>query len=120
MKTTVTELEDSRVRVEAEVPADAVENALNKATRELGKDLRMPGFRRGKIPPPVVLKRFGREVVLDEAVRTSLGRWYVDALQESRIHPIGDPDLNLGDLPGAGEPLTFSFEIGVRPIATLG
>jgi trigger factor len=120
MKTTVTELDDSRVRVEAEVPADAVESALNKATRELGKDLRMPGFRRGKVPPPVVLKRFGREVVLDEAVRNSLGRWYVDALQDSRIHPVGDPDLDLGDLPGAGEPLTFSFEIGVRPKATLG
>ena len=80
----------------------------------------MPGFRKGKIPPAVVLKRFGRETVLDEAVRTSLGRWYVDALDDSGIYPVGDPDLNLGDLPGAGEDLTFTFEIGVRPTATLG
>ena len=120
MKTTVTELEDSRVRVEAEVPVEAVDAALGKATKALGKELRMPGFRRGKVPPPVVLKRFGRAVVLDEAVRASLGRWYMDAVRDSGIHPIGDPDLELGDLPDQGEPLSFHFEIGVRPIARLG
>ena len=120
MKTTVTELEGSRVRVEAEVSADTIETAVNKATRALGKDLRMPGFRKGKVPAPVVLQRFGREVVVDEAVRASLNSWYAEALRESAIHPIGDPELKLEDLPGAGEPLSFSFEIGVRPTATLG
>src|SRR6478752_895288 len=112
MKTTVTELEGSRVRVEAEVSADSIETAVNKATRALGKDLRMPGFRKGKVPPPVVLKRFGREVVLDEAVRGSISAWYVEALRDSAIHPVGDPELSLDELPAAGEPLTFSFEIG--------
>ena len=120
MKTTVTELEGSRVRVEAEVSADAIERAVNKATKELGKSLRLPGFRRGKVPPPVVLKRLGREVVLDEAVRSSLTAWYVEALRVSKIHAIGDPDLNLDDVPAQGEPLRFSFEIGVRPTAKLG
>jgi trigger factor len=120
MKTTVTELPESRVRVEAEVPAAEVEASLTRAAKELGKDLRMPGFRRGKVPPPVIVKRFGREMVLDEAVRGSLGRWYVDAVEESGIHPVGDPDLDLGDLPAHGDPLTFKFEIGVRPVATLG
>ena len=120
MKTTVTELEGSRVRVEAEVSADTIETAVNKATRALGKDLRMPGFRKGKVPAPVVLQRFGREVVVDEAVRASLNSWYSEALRESAIHPIGDPELKLEELPAAGQPLTFSFEIGVRPIATLG
>lgn len=120
MKTTVTELEGSRVRVEAEVSADAIERAVTKATKELGKSLRLPGFRRGKVPPPVILKRLGREVVLDEAVRSSLTAWYVEALRDSGIHAIGDPELNLDDLPAQGEPLTFNFEIGVRPTAKLG
>lgn len=120
MKTTVIELEGSRVRVEAEVSADTIETAVGKATRALGKDLRMPGFRRGKVPPPVVLKRFGREVVLDEAVRASLNSWYVEALRDSAIHPVGEPELKLEELPDHGQPLTFSFEIGVRPTATLG
>jgi len=120
MQTTVTELPESRVRVEAEVSPDEVERSVEQAAKELGKDLRMPGFRRGKIPTPVVIKRFGREAVLDQAVRGSLGRWYVDALEDSKIHPVGDPELDLGDLPGPGEPLKFHFEIGVRPTAKLG
>jgi trigger factor len=82
--------------------------------------MRMPGFRRGKIPTPVVIKRFGREAILDQAVRSALGRWYVQALEASRIHPVGDPDLDLSDLPALGEPLKFRFEIGVRPVAALG
>jgi trigger factor len=62
----------------------------------------------------------GREAILDEAVRGTLGRWYLDAIDDAGIHPVGEPDLNLGDLPGEGEPLTFTVEIGVRPTATLG
>jgi trigger factor len=120
MQTTVTELPESRVRVEAEVSPQEVERSVEQAAKALGKDMKMPGFRAGKIPPAVVVKRFGREAVLDQAVRGSLGKWYVEALEEARIHPVGDPELDLGDLPETGEPLKFQFEIGVRPTATLG
>jgi trigger factor len=121
MKTTVTELPESRVRVEAEVPPEEVERRIEQTARSLGKDLRIPGFRKGKVPAPVVLRRIGREAVLDEAVRSSLGRWYVEAIDASGIAPVGDPDLQMGErLPGQGEPLTFAIEIGVRPTATLG
>ena len=47
----------------------------------------MPGFRKGKVPPPVVIQRIGREAVLDEAVRGALGRWYLDAIDAAGIHP---------------------------------
>jgi trigger factor len=80
----------------------------------------MPGFRKGKVPPPMVIQRVGREYVLDETVRGTLGRWYIEALDASGIHPVGEPDLDLGELPKAGDPLTFTIEIGVRPIAQLG
>jgi trigger factor len=120
VKTTVTELPESRVRVEAEVPPEEIERRVEAAARALGRDMRMPGFRKGKVPPPVVIKRVGREVVLDEAVRGTLGRWYLDAIDAAGIHPVGEPDLDLGDLPPEGESLTFTIEIGVRPTATLG
>jgi trigger factor len=108
------------VRVDAEVPADEVERRVQQAARELGRQLRIPGFRKGKVPPPVVIRRLGRETVLDEALRTALGSWYVDAIDEAGIVPVGSPDLDVGDLPGEGEPLSFSIEIGVRPKAKLG
>jgi trigger factor len=120
VKTTVTELPESRVRVEAEVLPEEVERSVQRAARALGRDLRMPGFRKGKVPPPVVIQRVGRETVVDEAVRGQIGRWYLDAIDAAGIHPVGDPQLDIGDLPAQGEPLTFSIEIGVRPSAKLG
>src|SRR5207247_2509779 len=105
LKTTVTELPESRVRVEAEVPAAEVERRVQDTARRLGRDLKMPGFRKGKVPPPIVIQRVGREYVLDETVRGTLGRWYVEALDASGIHPVGEPDVDLGDLPSPGDPL---------------
>jgi trigger factor len=120
LKTTVEELPESRVRVAAEVPAQEVQRRVTEAAGKMGRDLRMPGFRKGKVPAPVVIQRIGRDAVLDEAVRAALGRWYVEAIDEAGIHPVGEPDVDLGDLPPEGQPLTFTIEIGVRPTATLG
>ena len=118
--TTVTELPESRVRVQAEVAPEEIERRVAQAARALGRSLRVPGFRNGKVPPPVIIKRVGREAVLDEAVRDSLARWYSAAIDDAHIVPIGEPDLDLGDLPGEGESLHFSIEVGVRPTAALG
>jgi trigger factor len=117
---TVTELPESRVRVQAEVPAQEVERRVAQAARGLARNLRVPGFRAGKAPPPIVIQRVGREAVLDEAVRDSIGGWYAAAIDAARIVPVGEPDLDVGDMPREGEPLRFSIEIGVRPRATLG
>ena len=73
LTTTVTELPESRVRVEAEVAPAEVERRMEQAARKLGNQLKIPGFRKGKVPPPVVIRRLGREYVLDEALRESLG-----------------------------------------------
>jgi trigger factor len=120
VSTTVTELPESRVRVQAEVPADEVERRVAQAAKRLGRNIRVPGFRAGKAPPPVIVQRMGRDAVLDEAVRDSIGAWYTAAIDAARIAPVGEPDLDLGDLPAQGQPLTFSIEIGVRPKAELG
>ncbi|CAB4865219.1 unannotated protein [freshwater metagenome] len=117
---TATELEESRVRVEATVPAATIEERLGQVARSLGRDMKMPGFRKGKIPPQVVLQRLGRETVVDEAIRATIGRWYVQAVDATGIRTVGEPELSLGEMPQAGDDWTFSFEIGVRPVATLG
>jgi trigger factor len=120
VKTSVTELPESRVRLQAEVPAEEVERSVTEAARQLGRQMRVPGFRKGKVPPPVVIRRLGREAVLDEALRARLGSWYSDAIEEAGIAPVGQPELDVSSLPGEGEPLSFSIEIGVRPEAKLG
>src|ERR671939_907197 len=100
VSTTVTELPESRVRVEAEVPPDEVERRVAQAARQLGRNLRVPGFRAGKAPPPIVIRRVGREAVLDEAVRESLSGWYTAAIDAAGVVPVGEPELNLSELPG--------------------
>jgi len=120
VKTSVTELPESRVRVDAEVASEEVERRLYQAARELGRQMKIPGFRKGKVPPPVVISRLGRDTVLDEALRKSLPSWYIDAIDDAGIAPVGDPQLDVGELPGEGEPLAFSIEIGVLPVAKLG
>jgi trigger factor len=82
--------------------------------------MRVPGFRSGKVPPEVVLRQVGREAVLDEAVRRGLPGWYEEALADAGIQTVGDPQVDLSDLPEKGAPLAFTIEVGVVPPAQLG
>ena len=119
VKATTTELGDSRVRVEVEVPPEALERELASAASALGRDMRVPGFRQGKVPPEVVIRQVGREAVLDEAVRRGLPGWYEQALQEAGVATVGDPKVDLTDLPEKGAPLAFTIEVGIVPEAKL-
>jgi trigger factor len=121
MQTTVKELPGSRVEVEVEVPAGDVEKGVNRAARSLARDMRLPGFRKGKAPPSLVIQRLGFGPVLEEAIRDSLPEWYERALLASKVIPVGDPSVEIVSAPDEeGEPLGFKFEIGVRPEAKLG
>jgi trigger factor len=120
VKTKTTELPDSRVRVEVEVPTEALERELTSAAADLGREIRVPGFRSGKVPADVVLRQVGREAVLDEAVRRGLPAWYEEALADAGIQTVGEPQVDLSDLPEKGAPLAFTIEIGVVPPARLG
>ncbi len=121
MEPTVSELPGSRVSVEVEVPAADVDRAVARAARGLAREMRMPGFRKGKAPPSLVIQRVGFPAVLEEAIREALPEWYERALLGSGIAPVGDPSVEVVSTPEAeGEPLAFKFEIGVRPKAALG
>jgi trigger factor len=119
VKTTVTELADSRVRVQVQVAPEELEGSIERKAQQLASQLKLPGFRRGKVPVPLVIQRIGREAVLEEAVRDTLSRWYSDAIDTAGVVPVGDPQLALGELPPEGEALEFSIEIGVVPKAEL-
>src|SRR3954466_8687269 len=120
METTVKELPESRVRVDVDVDPQDVEGSINRTAQQLGKDMKLPGFRKGKVPPEMVVQRLGRETVLTQALESSLGDWYERAMLKSGVNPVGDPKLDLSDLPDEGKPLKFSIEVAVRPGAELG
>jgi trigger factor len=121
LKTTVTELENSRARVEVEVPAEDVGVQIQRAARGIARDMRLPGFRKGKAPPSLVIQRVGFGSVFEQALQDALPEWYQRSVYESGVVPIGDPEVEVTEAPSAeGEPLSFKFEVGVRPVATLG
>src|SRR3954471_7286067 len=118
--TKVTELSGSRVRLDAEVPGEEVESRVQRAARQIGQELRIPGFRKGKVPGPMVIQRIGRDAVLEQAVRDSLPEWYEEALMRSGVTSIGEPKLDMEEMPDADAPLRFSIEVGVTPKAKIG
>jgi len=121
MQTSLTELPDSRVRVEVEVPAEDVARATSRAARAMAKEMRLPGFREGKAPPSLVIQRLGFGPVLEESIREGLPEWYERALLDAGVSPIGDPSIEMVSTPESeGEALSFKFEVGVRPPAKLG
>ncbi|HVW48302.1 MAG TPA: trigger factor [Solirubrobacterales bacterium] len=121
MQTTLKELPESRVEVQAEVEPKDVERAANRTARAMARELRLPGFRKGKAPPSLVIQRMGFAAVLSEAIRDALPEWYEAALLDAGVTPIGEPDIDIVSTPEQqGEPLTFKFEVGVRPQAELG
>src|SRR3954447_26849461 len=120
LSTTTQDLGESRVRVDVEVAPDTLQRELDTAASALGRELKIPGFRKGKVPAAVVIRRVGRDAVLDEAVRRALPGWYEEAVSDAGIATVGDPKLDLPDLPEEGSPLSFSIEVNVRPEAKLG
>ncbi|MDQ8045269.1 MAG: trigger factor [Patulibacter sp.] len=118
---TTSELPESRVRLEATVPAELLERSIERAAKQVGRNIRVPGFRNGKVPAKLVVQRVGREAIVDEAIRADINEWYEKAVAASGIWPIGQPAVDeLGDLPGEGQPFVFTAEVGVVPTVTLG
>jgi trigger factor len=121
VSTSTTELEQSKVRLDVEVPADEVERELQRVARAAAQDMKVPGFRKGKVPPQVVIQQLGRAALLDEAIRHGMPDWYEEAVNSAGIAAVGHPKVDVGDVPASkGDPLTFTVEVAVRPKATLG
>ncbi len=121
MKTKVEELPESRVRLEVEVPEDAVKHALEHAASDLAESLRIPGFRKGKAPVRVVAARVGREALWEEAVRSHLDGWFWSAAATSGVRPIANPEVEVGDGPPSdGETFRFTATVSVVPKPRLG
>ena len=120
MRTEVTELPESRARLDVAIEPELLAQRVDRAARQMAGEMKLPGFRKGKVPPQLVIQRIGREAVLEQAIRDSLPEWYERAIVESGLPTVGDPKLDVDQLPSEGEELVFQIEIGVRPTATLG
>jgi trigger factor len=118
VQTQVEELGGDRVRLTVEVPSADVKHAVEHAASDLAGSLRIPGFRKGKVPMPVLISRVGKERLMTEAVDSHIGGWFWNAAADSRIRPVTQPQYDY-ELPSSSEDaFAFTAEVGVQPRAT--
>ncbi|WDZ84851.1 trigger factor [Micromonospora cathayae] len=118
MKSTVETLSPTRVRLAIEVPFVELEPSLKKAYREIGQQVQVPGFRRGKVPAAVIDQRVGRGAVLNEAVQEAIPQNILAAVREHDLKTLGRPEVEITEF-NDGDSLNFTAEVDVRPEITL-
>jgi len=111
---TVEQLSPTRVKITVEVPFADLKPSMDKAYAEIAKTVNIPGFRRGKVPPMVIDQRFGRGVVLQEALNNSLEGFYRSAIVENKLSPLAQPELEVTKLED-GDLVEFTAEVDIRP-----
>jgi trigger factor len=114
VKTDVEELSPTRVKLTVEVPFEELKPSLDQAYREVGRQVRVPGFRPGHIPPRIIDQRVGRGEVLKQAVNEAVPELYGKALAEHEVVALGQPELEITKLDD-GKELAFTAEVDIRP-----
>ena len=115
MATQVEELADNKVRLTVDVPQADLRHAVEHATHDLADSVKVPGFRKGKVPPQVLQARIGRERIFTEAVESHIGGWFLNAAATTRIRPVAAPEYDY-DLPSSEEDdFSFTATVAVQP-----
>src|SRR4051795_9830659 len=114
VKSAVETLSPTRARITVEVPFEELKPTLDAAYQAIAKQINVPGFRKGKVPPPVIDRQVGRGAVLDQAINEAVPRLYVEALQENELEPLAQPEIDITKLED-NERLEFTAEVDVRP-----
>jgi trigger factor len=114
VKSTIEELGPTRVRMAIEVPWGDLDHAFGEVYKELGKQVRVPGFRPGKVPNRVLDQRIGRPVVLEQVVQHAIPEVYSEVVRENQVRVLGQPDIEVTRLDD-NDTLAFTAEVDVAP-----
>jgi trigger factor len=114
VKSAVETLNPTRAKLTVEVPFEDLKPSLDEAYKRIAKQVNVPGFRKGKVPPPVIDRQIGRGAVLDEAINEALPKFYVQALQDNDLEPLAQPEIDVTRFED-NETLEFTAEVDVRP-----
>ena len=115
MATQVEELPDNKVRLTVEVPQADLKHAVEHATHDLAESVKIPGFRKGKVPPQVLEARIGRERIFTEAVESHIGGWFLNAAAGTRIRPVAAPEYDYNLPTSEDAEFSFTATVAVQP-----
>ncbi|GAA1618582.1 MULTISPECIES: trigger factor [Brevibacterium] len=123
MKSSVEQLDPTRVKISVEVPYAELKPSVDEAYKTIGSQVNVPGFRQGKVPTRIIDQRVGRPTVIQEAINNGLDAFYRDAVEANDLKPLGQPEVEISEVPGLdgtedGD-LVFTVDVDVRPEITL-
>jgi trigger factor len=118
VKSEVETLSPTRVKLTVEVPFEELTPSVDAAYRKVAAQIRIPGFRPGKVPARIVDQRIGRSAVLDEAVNDAIPQFYGQAVEAADVRVLSQPEIEVTNF-ADGEQLTFTAEVDVRPAIEL-
>jgi len=114
MQTTVENTDKHTVKLTIEVPPEQVDKDLDRTYRAIAREIKIPGFRPGKAPKPIIDAQVGRDVVLEEFVQQSVPDYFRTAVTDEDLAPIGDPNVDVEQLE-PGKSFIFTATVEVRP-----
>jgi len=118
VKTTVEKLSPTRVKLSISVTPEELKPSIDHAYEHIGSQVNIPGFRKGKVPPPLIDQRVGREEVLNHAVSDGLDTFFRQAVQDEKIRTLGRPEADIAEWPNLKDfsgDLLVTVEVDVRP-----
>jgi len=118
LQTTSERIDKDRVKLRVELPADALDDSLARTYKKWANDIKIPGFRKGKVPRQLIDQRVGPEVIREEALRDALPDFYIEALRSEELEAIAPPEIEVVEFE-TGSPIIFEATVDVRPEITL-
>jgi trigger factor len=109
------EVAENKVRLTVDVPREDVKHAVEHAASDLAESVKIPGFRQGKVPMPVLLARVGKERLMSEAVESHIGGWFMNAAARSRIRPVEQPEYGYELPESEDDDWRFTATVAVQP-----
>jgi trigger factor len=114
LTTTAERLEDNKAKLRVEVPEASLKPALDAAYRRWANEIKVPGFRKGKVPRQLIDQRVGPEAIREEALRDALPELYVSALESEELEAIAPPEIEVVSFE-SGVPIVFEATVDLRP-----
>jgi trigger factor len=114
VKSTVEKLSPTRVRINVEVPFTELQPDFDTAFKQMAKQIRMPGFRPGKVPVKLLEARVDKQAMFEQVIGDAVPARYSEAVTSSEVKPLGQPEIDITKKE-YGEDLTFTAEVDVRP-----
>ena len=119
MKATVTAVDQHKVSITIEIPAEDVKKGFAQAVKRIAGQVNIPGFRKGKAPRKILEMNYGKEAIAEEAFELLAGRAYTEALRENEIIPVSEPEIDREQFE-EGKDLIFKATVVKQPEVTLG